>query len=40
MRCDAVKFQKRDLKIVYKSSKKKRESPWGTTQFDQKRLRV
>ena len=37
--CDAVKFQKRDLKIVYKESflKEKRESPWGTTQFDQKK---
>ncbi len=36
--CDAVKFQKRDLKIVYKENflKEKRESPWGTTQFDQK----
>jgi N-acetylneuraminate synthase len=36
--CDAVKFQKRDLKIVYKEDflKEKRESPWGSTQFDQK----
>ena len=36
--CDAVKFQKRDINIVY--SKKLldsyRESPWGTTQREQK----
>lgn len=36
--CDAVKFQKRDIEVVY--SKKildsYRESPWGTTQRDQK----
>ena len=36
--CDAVKFQKRNVNRVY--SKKfldsQRESPWGTTQRDQK----
>ena len=36
--CDAVKFQKRDIETVY--SKKLldsfRESPWGTTQREQK----
>ena len=36
--CDAVKFQKRDINVVY--SKKLldsfRESPWGTTQREQK----
>lgn len=35
---DLVKFQKRDINVVYKKSflDEKRESPWGTTQFDQK----
>ncbi len=37
--CDAVKFQKRTIKLVYSSEelKKYRESPWGTTVLDQKR---
>jgi N-acetylneuraminate synthase len=37
--CDAVKFQKRDLETVYGGEflLEKRESPWGTTQGDQKR---
>jgi N-acetylneuraminate synthase len=36
--CDAVKFQKRDLNLVYGSAvlDQPRESPWGTTQRDQK----
>jgi N-acetylneuraminate synthase len=36
--CDAVKFQKRDLDQVYTKSflDSPRESPWGTTQRDQK----
>ena len=36
--CDAVKFQKRTLDIVYtkKLLDSPRESPWGTTQRDQK----
>ena len=36
--CDAVKFQKRDIDIVYteKYLEGHRESPWGTTQRDQK----
>lgn len=36
--CDAVKFQKRDLDLVYTSDflKSHRDSPWGTTQRDQK----
>lgn len=36
---DAVKFQKRDINLVYtkKYLKEKRESPWGTTQMDQKK---
>ena len=35
---DAVKFQKRDIQTVYSKSEldKPRESPWGTTQRDQK----
>ena len=35
---DAVKFQKRDINIVYseKTLSQKRESPWGTTQREQK----
>ncbi len=37
--CDAVKFQKRDLETVYGAEflLEKRESPWGSTQGDQKR---
>lgn len=36
--CDAVKFQKRDINIVYTKEflDSPRESPWGTTQRDQK----
>ena len=36
--CDAVKFQKRDIALVYTEEflKSDRESPWGTTQRDQK----
>jgi N-acetylneuraminate synthase len=36
--CDAVKFQKRDLDLVYTQEllDSPRESPWGTTQRDQK----
>ena len=36
--CDAVKFQKRDINLVYTEDylKSLRESPWGTTQRDQK----
>jgi N-acetylneuraminate synthase len=36
--CDAVKFQKRSLDLVYPSSEldKPRESPWGTTNRQQK----
>lgn len=36
--CDAVKFQKRTIDIVYdkKTLDSKRESPWGTTQREQK----
>lgn len=36
---DAVKFQKRDINIVYSKEllSQKRESPWGNTQLDQKR---
>lgn len=36
--CDAVKFQKRDIDLVYTSEylNEKRESPWGTTQKHQK----
>jgi N-acetylneuraminate synthase len=36
--CDAVKFQKRTIEIVYSQSdlEKRRESPWGTTQRQQK----
>jgi len=35
---DIVKFQKRDVNIVYSEEflKEKRDSPWGNTQFDQK----
>ena len=36
--CDAVKFQKRDINLVYTQEflNSYRESPWGTTQRDQK----
>ena len=36
--CDAVKFQKRNIKTVYTKQEldKYRESPWGTTQREQK----
>ena len=36
--CDAVKFQKRAIELVYPSSEleKPRESPWGTTNRQQK----
>ena len=36
--CDAVKFQKRDIDTVYSQEElsKKRESPWGNTQRQQK----
>ena len=36
--CDAVKFQKRSIELVYPSSEleKLRESPWGTTNRQQK----
>lgn len=36
--CDAVKFQKRDLNLVYSQEllDSPRESPWGETQRDQK----
>ena len=37
--CDAVKFQKRDISLVYTEEflNSYRESPWGKTQRDQKR---
>ena len=36
--CDAVKFQKRDINLVYTKEMldSPRESPWGTTQREQK----
>jgi len=36
--CDAVKFQKRDINLVYSQEflNSKRKSPWGETQRDQK----
>ena len=36
--CDAVKFQKRDIDLVYtkEALESARESPWGTTQREQK----
>ena len=36
---DAVKFQKRDINVVYSKEflSEKRESPWGSTQLDQKK---
>ena len=35
---DAVKFQKRDINLVYTKEflAEKRDSKWGTTQYDQK----
>ena len=38
-KCDAVKFQKRDINLVYSQEylSEKRESPWGKTQKDQKK---
>ena len=37
--CDAVKFQKRDIFTVYTQQEldTPRESPWGTTQLEQKK---
>ena len=37
--CDAVKFQKRTIDVVYdkETLKQLRDSPWGTTQEDQKK---
>ena len=37
--CDAVKFQKRDINQVYTKEflDSPRESPWGTTQREQKK---
>lgn len=37
--CDAVKFQKRDINLVYEKDflDSHRESPWGNTQRDQKK---
>lgn len=37
-KCNAVKFQKRDIELVYskKELDKQRESPWGTTNREQK----
>ena len=37
--CDAVKFQKRDIDLVYEKDflDSHRESPWGNTQRDQKK---
>ena len=39
---DAVKFQKRDINLVYSKEiiDSPRESPWGKTQRDQKWIRV
>jgi N-acetylneuraminate synthase len=36
--CDAVKFQKRSVDLVYSAAEldKPRESPWGTTNREQK----
>ena len=36
---DAVKFQKRDISLVYSKEElaKYRESPWGTTNYEQKK---
>ena len=38
--CDLVKFQKRDINIVYtkKFLDEPRKSPWGSTQGDQKKV--
>jgi len=37
--CDAVKFQKRSIELVYSKEflDSPRQSPWGTTQYDQKK---
>ena len=37
--CNAVKFQKRDINVVYKKEfiDEPRKSPWGNTQEDQKK---
>ena len=37
--CDAVKFQKRDIESTYTKEylAQPRESPWGSTQLDQKK---
>ena len=37
-KCDAIKLQKRDIDLVYTKEflDSPRESPWGTTQRDQK----
>ncbi len=37
---NAVKFQKRDIELVYSKEilDSKRESPWGTTQREQKKV--
>ena len=37
--CDAIKLQKRDIESVYSQEflNSPRESPWGTTQYDQKK---
>ena len=39
LKIEAVKFQKRDLRKVYTEEflKSKRDSPWGDTQYDQKK---
>ena len=39
---DAVKFQKRDINLVYSKEilAQKRESPWGNTQYDQKKYKI
>ena len=38
--CNAVKFQKRDIDLVYTNDylNSYRESPWGSTQRDQKKV--
>ena len=40
--CDAVKFQKRTLEKVYTKEQllSSRESPWGTTTYEQKRFGI
>ena len=39
MGCDAVKFQKRTIDVVYEPEMldESRKSPWGTTQREQKK---